>query len=112
MNETEWAKSVQEFMSAYFRKSRPTLSCQQGRRLTYASEIMLYKDKSPLYKETPYETDLLVAREKATPRERKDLLEVLRDEIKASRSLEEMLYNARKSDKKRYVVLHKPLKLR
>ena len=44
--------------------------------------------------------------------ELKDLLEVIADEVEASRNLEEMLYNSRSSNRKRYVVLHKPLRLK
>jgi hypothetical protein len=189
MNELEWAKSVQELVSAQLKKFDLTLSLHQGIQLPYASEILHYKDKSAIYN-TPisYETDLLVieknineqtwkprvvietkfakvsthdaitysekalthkrvhpylrygfllgnrkhfplpgrlfrhgfyfdfmlswAAEKATAQEKKDLLEVLLDEVEASRNLEEMLYNSRKPSRKRYVVLHKPLRLK
>jgi len=188
MNETDWAESVQEFMSAQFERSHPTLSVCQGTQLPYASEITLYKNISPLKrKEISYETDLLVienideetwkprvvietkfakvtthdaitysekafthkrvhpylrygillgnrkhfplpgrlfrhgayfdfmlswAWETATVQEKQDLLEVLLDEVIASQNLEEILYNSRSSNRKRYVVLHKPLRLR
>ena len=52
------------------------------------------------------------AEEVASPQENQDLLDVLLDEVDASRCLEEMLYNSRSSSRKRYVVLHKPLRLR
>src|SRR5262245_3240542 len=42
---------------------------------------------------------------------RKDLLDILLDEVEASRHLEEMLYQSRLSHRKRYVILHKPLRL-
>ena len=48
----------------------------------------------------------------ATVQENKDLIEILVNEVAASRCLEEMLYNSRSSTRKRYVVLHKPLILR
>jgi hypothetical protein len=46
-----------------------------------------------------------------TPTEIKDLLAILLDEVEASRHLEEMLYQSRSSNRKRYVVFHKPLRL-
>ena len=188
MNETEWAKSVQEFISVQFAKYHPTLSIRQGAQLPYASEILLYHDNEPIkHDKISYETDLLVveniasdtwkprvvietkfakvsthdaitysekafthkrvhpylrygillgnrkhyplpgrlfrhglyfdfmlswAAEKGTNTEKKDLLDTLTDEVDASKNLEEILYNNRSSNRKRYVVLHRPLRLR
>mgnify|MGYP003394718959 CR=1 FL=1 len=50
--------------------------------------------------------------ETPTGRELDDFLEIVLDEVDASRNLEAMLYNSRRADRKRYVVLHKPLRLR
>jgi hypothetical protein len=47
-----------------------------------------------------------------TPTELKDLLDMLLDEVEASRNLEEMLYQSRSYNRKQYVVLHKPLRLK
>jgi hypothetical protein len=52
------------------------------------------------------------AGEMATAQEKKNLFDVLIDEVEASRCLEEMLYNSRSASRRRYVVLHKPLRLR
>ena len=52
------------------------------------------------------------AGEAPTTKEQKDLVDVLIDEVEASWCLEEMLYNSRSSSRKRYNVLHKPLRLR
>lgn len=41
----------------------------------------------------------------------KTLIEILNDEIKASRILEEIIFNSRSSKRDRYISLHKPLKL-
>ena len=188
MNEIEWAKSVQELMSTRLKKYDSILSLHQGAQLPYASEILLYKEKSPIkHGETSYETDLLVvenideetwkprvvietkfarvsthdaitysekafthkrvhpylrygillgnrkhyplpgrlfrhglyfdfmlswAAETATEKEERSLLDILIDEVEASRNLEEILYNSRSSNRKKYIGLHKPLRLR
>jgi len=39
------------------------------------------------------------------------LLEILLDEVKASRNLQEMIFKSRSSSRKRYVALHRPLRL-
>jgi len=52
------------------------------------------------------------AAETPTKRELNDLLEIIIDEVDASRNLEEMLYNSRSANRKRHVVLHKPLRLK
>ncbi len=44
--------------------------------------------------------------------EQADLLDILLDEVESSRSLEEMLFQSRSPTRKRYVVLHKPLRLK
>ncbi len=48
----------------------------------------------------------------STKSERADFLDIVLDEVKSSQSLEEMLFNSRHSNRKRYVVLHKPLRLK
>jgi hypothetical protein len=50
--------------------------------------------------------------EAPTRREAKTLMELLLDEVEASRNLEDILYRSRRSDRTRYVVLHRPLRLR
>jgi hypothetical protein len=190
MNELEWAKSVQRAVTAQLERAHPALSMRLGARLPYASEIVLYREDSPVKHDSisvSYETDLLVVEhvnketwkprvvietkiaavtthdaitysEKAfthkrvhpylrygillgkrqhhplpgrlfrhglyfdfmlswtaelpTPREQKELMIVLLDEVEASRHLEEILYSSRRSNRKRYVVLHRPLLLR
>ena len=47
-----------------------------------------------------------------SPSELKMLLDLLLDEVKASRDLEEILYTSRSSKRKRYTLLHKPLRLK
>ncbi len=44
--------------------------------------------------------------------ELRNLLDVLLDEVRASRELEEILYSSRSPNRKRYIVLHRPLRLR
>jgi len=51
------------------------------------------------------------AGEAPTRREAKTLMELLLDEVEASKNLEDILYRSRRSDRKRYVVLHRPLRL-
>jgi len=48
----------------------------------------------------------------STKIERDDLLSILLDEVESSQNLEDMLFNSRNSGRKRYVVLHKPLRLK
>jgi hypothetical protein len=48
----------------------------------------------------------------STETERQDLFNIIIDEVEASRSLEGMLFQSRSSNRKRYVVLHKPLRLK
>jgi hypothetical protein len=50
--------------------------------------------------------------ESPTDKELKGLLEILIEEVEASRNLEEMLYNSRSATRNRYVVLHKSLRLK
>lgn len=47
-----------------------------------------------------------------SPAELNDLLQIVLDEVEASRYLEEILYNSRKSTRMRYTVLHRPLRLK
>jgi hypothetical protein len=44
--------------------------------------------------------------------ERDDLLNIILEEVESSRSLEGMLFQSRNPDRKRYVILHKPLRLK
>ena len=44
--------------------------------------------------------------------EREDLLNIILDEVEASQNLESMLFQSRSSSRKRYVVLHRPLRLK
>lgn len=187
MNELEWAESVQELVNTCLKKSHPTLTMRLGARLPYASEILLYREHSPVrHDSVSYQTDLLVteeidqdtwkprvvietkigtvtthdaitysekafthkrvhpylrygillghrrhhplpgrlfrhglyfdvmlswAGEAPTRREAKTLMDLLLDEVEASRHLEEILYSSRRSGRKRYVVLHRPLRL-
>ena len=48
----------------------------------------------------------------STKIERDDLLSIILDEVESSQNLEDMLFNSRNSGRKRYVVLHKPLRLK
>jgi hypothetical protein len=188
MNETQWAKSVQELVNAKIAKQDSALSLRQGAELAYANEVLSYKENSPArQKEISYETDLLVVEnadndawkprvvieckiqkvtthdaitysekafthkrvhpylrygillgnrahyplpgrlfrhglyfdfmlswsaESPTDKELKGLLEILIEEVEASRNLEEMLYNSRSATRNRYVVLHKSLRLK
>jgi len=48
----------------------------------------------------------------STKVERDDLLNIILDEVEASQNLEGMLFQSRKSGRKRYVILHKPLRLK
>ena len=50
--------------------------------------------------------------EKPTPPEWKAMIDLLVDEVEASRNLEEILYDSRRSKRTKYVVLHRPLRLR
>ena len=45
----------------------------------------------------------------ATNEEWNNLIDILRLEVKASQSLEEIIFNSRSSNRERYTVLHKPL---
>lgn len=47
-----------------------------------------------------------------TEAELSDLLNIILDEVEASRQLEEILYNSRKSTRMRYTSLHRPLRLK
>jgi hypothetical protein len=49
--------------------------------------------------------------EKATKTEFAAFIELLEDEVNSSRRLEEVIYNSRAADRKKYTILHKPLKL-
>jgi hypothetical protein len=51
------------------------------------------------------------AGEAPTRREAKTLMALLLDEVEASRDLEDILYSSRRPDRKRYAVLHRPLRL-
>jgi len=57
--------------------------------------------------------DLMVSwkGEKPTRIERKRLMSLLLDEVNASRQLQDILYSSRLPTRKRYVVLHRPLRL-
>lgn len=48
----------------------------------------------------------------ATKEEWNNLIDILRLEVKASQSLEEIIFNSRSSKRERYTVLHKPLILK
>jgi hypothetical protein len=48
----------------------------------------------------------------STKTERDDLLNIILDEVESSQNLEDMLFNSRNSGRKRYVVLHKPLRFK
>jgi len=50
--------------------------------------------------------------EEATPEEFSDFVNLLLDEVTASRALEEMIYSSRNPKRKRYTALHKRLILR
>jgi len=49
---------------------------------------------------------------KPTPDEWSGLIEVLKEEVVASRTIQEILTTTRSASKKRYDILHRPLKLR
>ncbi len=44
--------------------------------------------------------------------ERKHLFSLVMDEVEASKSLEELLYNSRNRSRRKYTVLHRPLRLK
>jgi len=48
---------------------------------------------------------------KADKREMKKFIEVVNDEIQASRTLDEILYNSRSKSRERFTSLHRPLRL-
>lgn len=187
LSETQWAESVKDLVGAKLARRDRSLSLLQGAGLTYAHEVLDYKDTSPSHhKGFSCETDLLVVEnisdgmwkprvvieckfmkvtthdaitysekalshkrvhpylrygilignrrhyplpgrlfrhglyfdfmlswtsESPSSKELKNLLVILLDEVEASRNLEEMLYNSRSNKRRRYVVLHKPLRL-
>ncbi len=47
-----------------------------------------------------------------SPDEFKDLIDLIRSEIKTSRNLEEIIFDSRNQNRKRYTFLHRPLKLK
>ena len=47
-----------------------------------------------------------------SPGEFKDLIDLIRSEIKTSRHLEEIIFDSRKQNRKRYAFFHRPLKLK
>lgn len=61
MNETQWAKTVQEMVSQFFAQKHPHLQILQGANLSYANEVLEYRGNERIIgKPIVYETDLLV----------------------------------------------------
>ena len=187
MNEKEWVKSIIDDIEKSLRQADDTIRVVDGRRLTYSSEILTYKDEEPdKYNTNSYETDILIFEQidakiwkprvvieiklkrvtthdaitysqKAQTHKNVHpylrygilignrehyplpgrlfrhgqhfdfmlswkklvsdadeiitLINIIQEEIKASRTLDEIIYNSRSKKRERFTSLHKPLRL-
>jgi hypothetical protein len=56
MKESEWAKLIAEWLDGEL----SGFCVEAGRRLTYANEIVEYREGETTYNEMAYETDILI----------------------------------------------------